>query len=337
MTGAAEIGSPKIAPGLFPVLPIGARKRQDGAAPVCTIALMSASSFIRLIALAALWGGSFLFMRVAVPSLGAVPTAAMRGLFSSLGLGAALWVMGYRPRLGRHLWPLLLLGVINSGVPFLMYALAAQVLPSGYSAIFNATTPLMAVLVGAMFFAEGITGARVLGLALGISGVAVLAQAGPLELTPAVLGGIAACFAATVCYAFSSFLTLRIAGAHAAVDMRSAVFISQLGALMVLLPALCLAWWLEPGMLGQLAQAPLLAWGNVLLLGLLSTALAYVLYFRLIADEGPSKALTVTFIVPVFAVFWGWLLLEEPLSAAHAVGGGLIALSLWMVLRSKAP
>lgn len=296
---------------------------------------MSASSLIRLIALAALWGGSFLFMRVAVPSLGAVPTAVMRGLFSALGLGVALWTMGYRPRLGRYLWPLLLLGVINSGIPFLMYALAAQVLPSGYSAIFNATTPLMAVVVGALFFAEGITAARVLGVALGIGGVAVLAQAGPLELTPAALGGIAACFAATVCYAFSSFLTLKLAGTHAVVDMRAAVFISQLGALVVLLPAFCVAWWLEPGMLGQLAQAPLLAWGNVLLLGLLSTALAYVIYFRLIADEGPNKALTVTFIVPVFAVLWGWLLLDEPLSAAHAAGGGLIALSLWVVLRSK--
>lgn len=297
---------------------------------------MSIASLLRLISLATLWGGSFLFMRVAVPHLGAVPAAVGRGLFSSLGLAVALGCMGYRPRWGRYLWPLLLLGVINSGIPFLMYALAAQVLPSGYSAIFNATTPLMAVIVGALVFGEGITAARIAGVVLGMGGVAVLAQAGPLELTPAVLGGMAACFAATVCYAFSSFLTLRLAGAKAAVDMRAAVFISQLGALMVLVPGLAVAWLLDSGLAAKVAQAPWMAWGNVALLGLLSTALAYVLYFRLIADEGPHKALTVTFIVPVFAVLWGWALLDEPLSAAHAIGGGLIALSLWIVLRPKA-
>ncbi|PIF98339.1 DMT family transporter [Comamonas sp. 26] len=297
---------------------------------------MTLSSLIRLIALAALWGGSFLFMRIAVPHLGAVPTAVGRGLFSTLGLGAALFVLGYRPRLGRYLWPLLALGVINSGIPFLMYSLAAQVLPSGYSAIFNATTPLVATVVGALVFAEGITRARIAAVLLGICGVAVLAQAGPLEITTAVLGGMAACFVATVCYAFSSFLTLRLVGANAPVDMRAAVFISQLGALLVLLPALLVHLFLHPQAMTELQAAPLLAWGNVALLGLLSTALAYVLYFRLITDEGPQKALTVTFIVPVFAVLWGWLLLGEPLSAAHAVGGGLIALSLWMVLRSKA-
>lgn len=286
--------------------------------------------------LAALWGGSFLFMRVAVPHLGAVPTAVGRGLFSALGLGAALFAMGYRPRIGRHLWPLLGLGVINSGIPFLMYALAAQVLPSGYSAIFNATTPLVATVVGALVFAEAITPARVAAVLLGIGGVAVLAQAGPLDLSTAVLGGMAACFVATVCYAFSSYLTLRLAGANASVDTRAAVFISQLGALMVLTPALLIDMALEPGMLARLEAAPLLAWGNVALLGLLSTALAYVLYFRLIADEGPQKALTVTFIVPVFAVLWGWALLDESLTVAHAMGGGLIALSLWLVLCPKA-
>ena len=292
---------------------------------------MSLASLSRLMLLAALWGGSFLFMRVAVPLLGAVPTAAGRGLFSVAGLGLALACMGYRPRLGKYLWPLLLLGVINSGIPFLMYALAAQVLPSGYSAIFNATTPLVATVVGALVFGEGITPARVVAVLLGICGVAVLAQAGPLEITPAVLGGMAVCFVATVCYAFASFLTLKLAGANAPVDMRAAVFISQLGALLVLIPALLINLAVQ-----HLRAAPLLAWGNVALLGLLSTALAYVIYFRLIADEGPHKALTVTFIVPIFAVLWGRLLLNEPLSLAHLLGGGLIAVSLWMVLKPAA-
>ena len=172
-------------------------------------------------------------------------------------------------------------------------------------------------------FAKGITPARVMAVLLGICGVAVL-------------GSMAACFVVTVCYAFSSFLTLKLAGANAPVDMRAAVFISQLGALLVLLPALIVSLVLQPQALSQMQAAPPPAWGNVALLGLFSTALAYVLYFRLIADEGPQKALTVTFIVPVFAVLWGWLLMGEPLSLGHVAGGGLIALSLWLVLHPAA-
>ena len=144
---------------------------------------MSVASLIRLMTLSALWGGSFLFMRVAVPHLGAVPTALGRGLFSALGLGAALFAMGFRPRLGRYLWPLLGLGVINSGIPFLMYALAAQVLPSGYSAIFNATTPLMSTLIGALLFAERMTLTKGAGVFLGLLGVAVLTRTGPLAFS----------------------------------------------------------------------------------------------------------------------------------------------------------
>lgn len=298
---------------------------------------MNTASLVRLCALAALWGGSFLFMRVAVPVLGAVPTAFGRVLLATLGLLALMGGLRLRQAFGGKLGVTLVLGVVSSGIPFLMYALAARSLPAGYSAILNATTPLMGVLVGALAFGERITGPRIAGVVLGIAGVVLLSQAGPLAWSPAVAGGLAACLVATTCYAVAGFLTRRWITERGGLDSKLVALGSQVGATLVLLP--CLAWslWQQPALPAQWAQASAVAWLSLLGLGLACTSLAYVLYFRLIADVGPMKAMTVTFLIPVFGVGWGWLLLGEPLSLAHALGGGLIAAALWLVLRPTPP
>ena len=292
---------------------------------------MNLPSLLRFLALAALWGGSFLFMRIAAPVWGAVPTAFGRVVLGAAGLMALLAVVRLRPAYQGKLGAALVLGVFNSGIPFLMFALAARVLPAGYSAILNATTPLMAVVIGALAFGERITAARVGGVLLGMVGVAVLAQAGPVALTAPVLGGIAACLVATACYGLSGFLTRRWITQRGGLDSRLVALGSQWGAVLALAP---FALW-------EAAQRPAAAWlsagptvwGAMLALGLLCTSLAYVLYFRLIADVGPVKALTVTFLIPLFGVGWGWLVLGEVATLAHAAGGVLIALALWLVLR----
>lgn len=291
---------------------------------------MNLPSLLRFIALAALWGGSFLFMRIAAPVWGAVPTAFGRVVLGAAGLLALLAVVRLRPAYQGKLGAALVLGVFNSGIPFLMFALASQVLPAGYSAILNATTPLMAVVIGALAFGERITAARVGGVLLGMAGVAVLAQAGPVALTAPVLGGIAACLVATACYGLSGFLTRRWITQRGGLDSRLVALGSQWGAVLALAP---FALW-------EAAHRPAAAWlsagptvwGAMLALGLLCTSLAYVLYFRLIADVGPVKALTVTFLIPLFGVAWGWLVLGEVATLGHAAGGVLIALALWLVL-----
>lgn len=294
---------------------------------------MPLPSFLRLILLAALWGGSFLFLRVAAPVLGALPTTFVRVLLGAGGLALLLVALRLRPRFGGKLAATLALGVVNSGIPFLMFALAARSLPAGYSAILNATTPLMGVLIGALAFGERITAARVGGMVLGMAGVAVLAQAGPVALTPEVLGGMAACLVATACYGLAGFLTRRWITERGGLDSRIVALGSQLGAVLVLVPVV--AWELlrQPQAVATWLAAPAQVWGALLALGLLCTALAYVLYFRLIADVGPLKALTVTFLIPLFGVAWGWLLLGEPATLAHAAGGSLIGAALWLVLR----
>ena len=125
---------------------------------------MHYSSYARLLLLGAIWGFSFLFMRMVAPVLGAVPTAFFRVLFASLGLIVILMVLRTRWQFQGKFRQTLLLGAINSGIPFLMYTFAARLLPAGYSAIFNATAPLMGVLIGALFFQEAISPRKLVGV-----------------------------------------------------------------------------------------------------------------------------------------------------------------------------
>ncbi len=283
----------------------------------------------RLLALAAIWGASFLFMRVIAPVLGTFPTAFFRVLLATAGLLAILVVLRRRWDFRGKLGLCLVLGVINSGVPFALYAVAAQLVPAGYSAIFNATTPMMGVLIGALFFAEELTLAKVLGVFSGLGGVALLMRIGPVPLDMGLLLGALACLGATACYGLGGFLTRRWINRDGGLDSELVAFGSQAGAALCLLPLFGLS----------LLDAPPPSWGDtsvwlsLLGLGLVCTAFAYILYFRLLADIGPVKTLTVTFLIPPFGVLWGVLLLDEPLSWAYVQGGALIGLALWLILR----
>ncbi|WP_409488713.1 DMT family transporter [Pseudomonas promysalinigenes] len=287
---------------------------------------MSPIALARLLTLAAVWGASFLFMRIIAPELGTIPTAFFRVSIACLGLIGILSVGRIPWHFNGKLGACLVLGMINSGIPATFYSVAAQVLPAGYSAIFNATTPLMGVLIGALFFHEAMTLPKLAGIFLGLFGVGILSGAGPVALDMALLQGALACLAATTCYGFAGFLARRwISG----LDSRLSALGSMLGATLLMSPLF--AW-------TALTQPPA-SWGgwqvwlSLLGLGLVCTAFAYILYFRLLAEIGPVKASTVTFLIPVFGVVWGAWLLDEPVSMAHAYGGVLIALALWLVLR----
>ena len=141
---------------------------------------MKPVDLLRLLSLAAIWGASFLFMRIIAPVLGSVPTAFFRVSIAALGLLVMLALMRVDWNFRGKLKTVLLLGVINSGIPATMYSVAAQVLPAGYSAIFNATTPLMGVLIGGLFFHERLTPSKFAGVCLGLLGVGILTRAGPV-------------------------------------------------------------------------------------------------------------------------------------------------------------
>jgi drug/metabolite transporter (DMT)-like permease len=269
-------------------------------------------------------------MRIAAPVFGAIGTAFGRVLLGACGLIAIAALQRVAPSFEGKFRATLGLGLVNCAIPFLMFTLAARVLPSGYSAIINATTPLMGVLIGALAFRERIRPAQALGVLLGLAGVAVLTRSGTVPPDRAVLQGVAACLTAAVCFGLGGFLTRRWISERGGMDARLLALGSQLGAVLALAPLMLWRVWQQPLALGSVGAEP---WLAMLALGLLCTSLGYVLYFRLITDLGPVRALTVTFLVPMFAVLWGALVLRERASWAHLAGGALIALASWMVLK----
>ncbi|MBK5300138.1 MULTISPECIES: EamA family transporter [Gammaproteobacteria] len=290
---------------------------------------MNPVDILRMLSLAAIWGASFLFMRVIAPVIGTIPTAFFRVSIAAVGLLVILGLMRISWDFKGKLKTVMLLGMINSGIPATLYSVAAQVLPAGYSAIFNATTPLMGVLIGGLFFHEKLTAAKLGGVFLGLFGVGILTRAGPVAFNLELLMGALACLMATTCYGFAGFLARRWLDHAGGLDSRLSALGSMLGATLLLLPLFGY----------NVISQPPASWGgwnvwlSLLGLGLVCTAFAYIIYFRLLTSVGPVKSMTVTFMIPPFGVLWGALLLDEPLSMAHLYGGVLIAVALWLVLK----
>lgn len=294
---------------------------------------MKVSDCVRLLVLAAIWGASFLFMRVAAPVLGALPTAFFRVLLGALGLLVILAIFKSRHEFNGKFKSTLILGIINSGIPFLMYSMAALLLPAGYSAILNATTPLMGVLIGSMFFNDSLTPKKAVGVFLGLLGITLLTTTGPVTFTASVVMGALACLVATSCYGAAGFLTRKWIGDRGGLDAKLVAFGSQIGATLFLLPFFAVSAAVNP----PATWGDSTVWLSLAAVGFVCTACAYILYFRLIADIGPVRSLTVTFLIPPFGVLWGVMFLGEQVSAGHLYGGGLICLAVWFVLSQSKP
>ena len=280
--------------------------------------------------LTAIWGSSFLFMRLAVLEFGALPSAGLRVAIAALALLPLLLWQGQGRTLLRHWRPVLIVGVLNSAIPFACIAFALQSITTGLSSILNATVPLFGALVAWAWLKDRPGASRALGLLVGFLGVALLAwDKGSFKPDVAVLDSalaVLACLLATLCYGISASYTKRYLSTLPSIVTATG---SQIGATVVLaLPTL----WLWP------TRAPgSSAWLAVLAVGVFCTGVAYVLFFRLIATIGPARALTVTFVVPAFAVLYGVLLLGEHVTpwmllcgviivCGTALSGGLVRL-----------
>ncbi|MFQ2777258.1 DMT family transporter [Aeromonas caviae] len=288
---------------------------------------MRPSDYGRLLALAAIWGASFLFMRIAAPAFGSVNTTFLRVFFALVGLAAILLLLRTPMQFQGKLKSIMVLGIINSGVPFLMYAVAALWLPAGYSAILNATTPLMGALIGFSFFHETLTLRKWAGVMLGLVGIGLITTTGEVDLSGQLAIGVLACLIATACYGCAGFLTRRWVTERGGLDAKLVAFGSQIGAVLFLLPFF--GYTLATGPAVDWAQPGV--WASVLAVGFLCTAFAYLLYFRLIADIGPLRSLTVTFLIPPFGILWGYLVLGETLTGGFVFGGAVVCLAVWLV------
>lgn len=290
---------------------------------------MKPKDLAELILLAAIWGASFLFMRLGAPEFGPVAMAALRVAGASLAL---LPLLAARQGLAelRHEWrPMLLLGLLNSALPFALFSFAALAITAGLSSILNATTPLWGALVAWAWLGQQPVRLRIVGLALGFAGVLFLAW-DKASFKPGGSGwAVAACLLAALSYGIAASYAKKRLGHVSPLAVATGSQVSA--ALILALPAV----WLWP------AQWPgLQAWVGVVLLALLCSALAYILYFRLMQRIGPTNTIAVTFLIPLFAVLWGYLFLGELFNLRMAVGCAIVlsgtALALGLI-KPRAP
>ena len=276
---------------------------------------MKSLQIVELLSLAAVWGGSFLFMRIAAPEFGPIWLIEIRVLLAALALLPLLLKQGLWHELQRHHRALMVVGLLNSALPFSLLAFTSLFLPAGTTAILNGTVPFFGVAVAYVWLREQLTLSRVFGLLLGFAGVVVLVGLRSTAITPEIVWAIVAGLCAALMYAIAApFIRLNLQGVPSLVIATG----SQLSAAVFLLPLLPFT---QPHNLPS--QGAVFA---VLGLALLSTSLAYILYFRLIHSVGSTRALTVTYLIPMFAILWGAIVLKEAITLSMLAGGALILL-----------
>lgn len=282
---------------------------------------MTAADFVRLFSLAAIWGGSYSFMRAVAPVFGGIGTMWLR--ISIAGVVLLSYALATRADLQFGKWwkQYLFIGMMNSALPFALIAFAMKTLPVGYGAILNALSPFFAALFATLMLGERLTAPRLFGMALGLCGVAIIINLGPIPLNAETLTAAAATITATGFYGFIIVYTKKYT--QGAPNMGIAV-----GTL--ILPAMLVS------PLGLMVVPAVMPTTNVLLsllgLAILCSSIAYLLYYRLIRDVGPTRAISATFLIPVFGAIWGAIFFGETLNGGAVAGGAIVLIGVALVL-----
>ncbi|GIZ50761.1 DMT family transporter [Noviherbaspirillum aridicola] len=286
---------------------------------------MTAADLAKLVFLSAIWGGSFIFLRVAVPEAGPLLTSILRTVLAGLALLAYARISGVTMDWRRNLKAFALVGLFAGAIPFTCFSYAALVLPAAYSAVLNATAPLFSALLSVLMLGERLTLGKLAGLLMGIGGVAILVGAGTLAVSPQTLLAVGACLVAAMCYAMSTMVVKKTGRPGDIHPIAMAAGSLALGGSMML-PALPFA--LPPAIPSPTALACILA------MALLSSGLAQALFIPMIVRIGPTRAMSVSFLIPLFSMVWGVLFLGETVGAATIVGGVVVLLAMALVLSS---
>ena len=282
---------------------------------------MRSQDLARLVALGAMWGGSYLFMRVAVPHLGSALMIELRVLVAGVLLAIALFAGGRRPDWRRHWRAWLFAGVVGTAVPFMLIAEAVRTIDASTAAILNALVPLFTTMVAALWIRDRITPPKAAGILLSLAGTGVLVGWTPTPMSAGELLAASMSVTATILYGINIVFSR--------VHLRDAPPIAT-SAVSLLLAALVLAPFTPLDR--NLAAVPMSAWMAMLGLAIVSTTVAFIYYYRLIADIGPVKASTVTLLVPVFGMVWGVLFLGEPVTPGRVAGCAIILFGCSMIL-----
>ena len=280
---------------------------------------MSLSSLIKLFALAAIWGSSFLFMRIAAPVLGPVMLITLRVLLGSLFLLAVSQVNGSRLDIRRDWKHFLILGLANTALPFTLFAFAAETLPASLLSILNATAPIWGAIVSAVWLRTAFTLKAMAGLLFGIAGVSILVGIDGAHMTAATLIAVTAGLAAGLCYGIASVYAKQAKSVEPFANAHGSLW----GAVLWMAPA---APFFPPA-----AMPGLWVIVSVVAIGVLCSGVAYMLYFKLIEEIGAAQTLSVGFLIPVFGVLWGALFLHEAVTARTLIGGLVVLIGMALI------
>ncbi|MEO7106739.1 MAG: DMT family transporter [Rhodoferax sp.] len=276
---------------------------------------MQTKHFIQLVGLSALWGASFMLIRIAAPLLGPNVLAALR-------IGMATMTLAVLMRVMRHTWPtghwreLALIGMLSVAAPFLLFAWAALQLPAGYSALLNSTAVVFSIFASALFKEDRLTLRKLIGCAFGFAGVGLIVGLGPVEPSAGVYIAALACVAASACYGFSTPLMKRALSRMQPLQIAAGLHSM---AFCMLIPGAAWSW---SG--AQFTPVALLA---VVIMGVVTSGVAYWMHIRILAHVSSVAAMSPTFMIPVFGVLWGHFFLGEALSTGIFAGGALVLLA----------
>lgn len=282
---------------------------------------MRPQDLARLVALAAMWGGSYLFMRYAVPHLGAVLMIEMRVAIAGIALAVMIHATGGAIGWREHWRAYAFQGAVGLALPFVLIAQALTAIDASTAAILNALSPLFASIVAAVWIRDPVTPAKAAGIALCIVGTAVLVGWTPTAMSPRELLAASMSVAATALYGYTIVYTKVKLEAASPMGTSAGTLLMAALALLPFTPTD-----------RDLSAVPAMAWLAVLALAVVSTTIAYILYYRLIADVGPVKAITVTLLVPIFGMLWGVLFLDEPLTPGRIAGCAIILAGCSLIL-----
>lgn len=282
---------------------------------------MSLRNWILLVVLGAIWGGAFLFAKVAVAEIPPFMLVFLRVFIACATLMIVLWHQGLLEHLQWRLaGPFLIMGLLNNAIPFSLLFLGQTVIGAGLASILNATTPVFTVVVASLLVRqESLSVHKIAGVLLGVGGVSVMLSSSLSGLATDPLWAQLCCLGAAISYACAATFARRFR----TIPTQVAATGQLLGSSLIMLPvALFTASGWSP------LETSLTAWGNVIALGILATALAYLIYFRLLTEAGATNASLVTLLVPASALFFGWLILGENLSSLQLAGFGVLLAGL---------
>jgi drug/metabolite transporter (DMT)-like permease len=276
---------------------------------------MKFSDIVDLVALAAVWGASFLFMRIAAPEFGPIVLVEVRVFIAALFLLPIFLIRADVSELTSNWKKLAVLSVMNSAAPFFLLTFATLSITGGFAGILNATAPIWAAMIAWVWLSDRLDLSRIIGLLIGFAGVLLLVW-NKVSLnfdgtTIAILAGILA----AVLYAIGGNYTKKNMSGMNPLAIATG---SMIAAAVILFPIAVYLW---PSTMPSLRS-----WIAVIIMGIASTGVAYILYFRLIRNVGPAKAITVTYLIPAFAMLWGFIFINEKVTPIMIVGCSIIFL-----------